>query len=75
LSERIHNCPFCGLKLDRDYNASLNILDLGLKKIQELITAGEAGIHACGFLAEKLKDMISSVGQPKNATLHPVNSI
>jgi len=76
LSERIHKCPFCGLKLDRDYNASLNILDRGLKKIQELITAGEAGIYACGFLAEKLKDMINSVGQPKNATLlHPVNSI
>lgn len=27
LTERIHLCPSCGLKLDRDHNAALNILD------------------------------------------------
>ena len=30
LSERIHDCS-CGLKLDRDHNAALNILGLGLQ--------------------------------------------
>ena len=25
LSDRIHNCPHCGLVLDRDYNAAINI--------------------------------------------------
>ena len=30
LSVRIHNCPHCGLKLDRDHNAALNILAHGL---------------------------------------------
>jgi putative transposase len=29
LSVRIHNCPFCGLVLDRDLNAALNILRFG----------------------------------------------
>ena len=29
LSVRIHNCPHCGLVLDRDLNAALNILALG----------------------------------------------
>lgn len=29
LSVRIHKCPFCGLKIDRDWNAALNILRLG----------------------------------------------
>lgn len=29
LSVRIHSCPFCGLKIDRDFNASLNILQDG----------------------------------------------
>lgn len=31
LSERIFKCPCCGLKLDRDHNAALNILALGLQ--------------------------------------------
>ena len=33
LSERIHHCSFCGLELDRDLNASINILALGLNSI------------------------------------------
>lgn len=31
LRERTHNCGECGLKVDRDYNASVNILARGLK--------------------------------------------
>ena len=31
LSERTYSCPCCGMKKDRDHNASLNILRLGLK--------------------------------------------
>jgi putative transposase len=33
LSERVHSCPKCGLELDRDHNAALNILTLGLRGI------------------------------------------
>ena len=29
LSIRIHHCPVCGISLNRDYNAALNILTLG----------------------------------------------
>lgn len=31
LRDRIYNCSSCGITIDRDYNASLNILDEGLK--------------------------------------------
>ncbi|HEX6778946.1 MAG TPA: transposase, partial [Ktedonobacterales bacterium] len=37
LSMRTHVCPSCGLVLDRDHNAALNILELALR------TAGQAG--------------------------------
>jgi putative transposase len=33
LSVRIHSCLFCGLTLDRDLNASINILRLGLQSV------------------------------------------
>jgi len=31
LSERTHSCPFCGLTIDRDVNAAINILNRGLE--------------------------------------------
>jgi putative transposase len=33
LGVRIHDCPHCGLKLDRDHNAAINILALGLQGV------------------------------------------
>ncbi len=35
LSDRVHDCPHCGLVLDRDHNASINILALGLRRFYE----------------------------------------
>jgi putative transposase len=37
LSKRVHSCPFCGLVLDRDHNAAINILNS---------TVGITGIYA-----------------------------
>ena len=33
LSVRVHECPLCGLVMDRDQNAAINILRLGLKSL------------------------------------------
>jgi putative transposase len=33
LSDRVHACPCCGLTIDRDENASINILSLGLQAL------------------------------------------
>ncbi|WP_394297771.1 zinc ribbon domain-containing protein [Methanosarcina horonobensis] len=32
---KTHNCPFCGLSIDRDLNASINILRLGLQSVRK----------------------------------------
>jgi putative transposase len=34
ISVRVHDCPHCGLKIDRDLNASLNILRLGMQSVE-----------------------------------------
>lgn len=42
LSQRTHHCGHCGTVLDRDHNAALNILAIGLNRV------GHTQIHACG---------------------------
>jgi putative transposase len=53
LSERVHDCPNCGISLDRDYNASINVLKR---------TAGRS-FAACGGIgvAQPVKQEISFV--------------
>ncbi|EPY7847952.1 RNA-guided endonuclease InsQ/TnpB family protein [Campylobacter coli] len=40
LSERTYHCNECGFTIDRDLNASINILNLGLKKVATVTTTG-----------------------------------
>ena len=35
ISERTHNCPFCNLSINRDFNASINILRLGIQSVRK----------------------------------------
>ena len=43
LSNRIHECPLCGLKMDRDHNAALNILARGREIGKELAESRPEG--------------------------------
>jgi putative transposase len=39
LDVRVHECPFCGLVMDRDENAAINILRLGLESLGIVLEA------------------------------------
>jgi putative transposase len=38
LNVRVHQCPYCGLVIDRDVNAALNILGLGLQSVASTVS-------------------------------------
>jgi transposase len=42
LDKRAFNCPDCGISIDRELNASLNIRNIGFN------TDWQSGIYACG---------------------------
>jgi hypothetical protein len=50
LAERTYHCEVCGLEIDRDFNAALNLRQLATAR-----SAGDDGlanVQACGQLAE-----------------------
>ena len=58
LSDRVHECPFCGLSLDRDLNASRNILEIGrgppdLKPVESLTSTPSLGVGQVGSVNQE----------------------
>ena len=53
LTVRTHSCPFCGIVLDRDHNAAINIL-------KRSSTVGTTGINAC----QGTQRSINAAGSP-----------
>jgi putative transposase len=56
LSDRRHNCPYCGLSLSRDHNASINILHRGIEKVGQ-----ELPELACGHWTATSPSMVTQV--------------
>ena len=54
LGQRVHNCPHCGLVLDRDHNAAINILNAAVLSRGEHNVAqwGERALGNLGLIAE-----------------------
>jgi len=58
LSDRVHDCPFCGLTLDRDLNASRNILEIGRgppesKPVERLTSVRPSGAGQVGSVKQE----------------------
>jgi putative transposase len=47
LSVRVHSCPACGLKLDRDHNAALNILKRALNSARTEPSGANVDTRSC----------------------------
>ena len=47
LDVRVYKCPKCGMKIDRDLNAAINIRNFALRDIFKN-TDGTSGINVCG---------------------------
>ena len=69
LSERTHTCPSCGLVMDRDENAALNILakalegTLGHRETQELVSSNAWGEMTSTAVSERIQRQASSWNQ------------
>lgn len=48
LSERTYRCEQCGMVMDRDLNAALNILNVGMANYPELMPAEDDTPEATG---------------------------
>jgi putative transposase len=64
LSQRTHRCPHCGHVQDRDWNAAINILELGLRTVGHTGTLNVSGdIDLC--IGEETPQCKSSRGKRK----------
>lgn len=55
LDVRVYKCSECGMKIDRDLNAAINIRNFALRDIFKN-TDGTSGINACGVGSAGMHD-------------------
>jgi putative transposase len=77
LSVRVHACPVCSLVMDRDENAAINILRLGLESLGIVLKArpfGAGNSHGhCAFHVSDRETNDSTLGEPLLISSNPLN--
>jgi len=58
LSDRTYHCPCCGLIINRDYNASLNILALGMQSLSASVEQKPPPLGGGAFIEGPDKEII-----------------
>ncbi|WP_449461596.1 transposase [Tardisphaera miroshnichenkoae] len=75
LSDRVFHCDVCGLTIDRDLNAAINILNIGLIKVGLVRPELAAGIATSGLrgLFPYRQMSVAEAGSPtrKGGVVHP----
>ncbi|WP_174591652.1 RNA-guided endonuclease InsQ/TnpB family protein [Methanocella conradii] len=59
LSDRVHDCPYCGVSINRDFNSALNILRKGLE-----LLSGREGREPPGLPVEPAVNRDHQVSKP-----------
>jgi putative transposase len=65
---REHSCPSCGFELDRDWNASINVLERGLELLGEKLGLGQSEV-------ERLKETGIAVGSGSISESVPASTV
>jgi putative transposase len=69
---REHSCPSCGFELDRDWNASINVLERGLELLEEQL-GEQLGLGQSEV--ERLQETGSSVGSGSIGESVPASTV
>ena len=59
LSERTYKCNECGFEIDRDLNASINILNVGLKQIEATVATTGTSLKNQSLWSSKTTQILS----------------
>lgn len=70
LSERSYTCDDCGLTIDRDQNAAINLARLGLTYLGETSTAGSESVAGRGAIHKTGAAEAEPAGGVEASTLH-----
>ena len=73
LSERTYKCNECGFTIDRDLNASINILNVGLKMIEATVATTGTSLKNQSLWSSKTTQILSEKDYETRKTIETIN--